>query len=86
MARSIASAKISIARQRLAGRLVKGGTAKPVRFIQPKPVQLAFHRYLRDASAATAPLSAVGWKRQQRDFARLDDDAWLLYALQPLTC
>ena len=81
MAKSIASAKISIVKQRLAGRLLEGGTDKPVRFIQPKPVQLAFGRYLLEASAAAAPLSAVGWKRQQRDFDSLDDDAWLLYAL-----
>lgn len=80
-AKSIASAKISIARQRLAGRLLEGGLDKPVRFISPKPVQLAFHRYLLQASAAAAPLSAVGWKRQQRDLGRLDDEAWLLYAL-----
>lgn len=81
MAKSIACAKISIFRQRLAGRLVEGGTDKQVRFIEPKPVQLAFRRYLLDATAAEFPLSAIGWKRQQRDFDGLDDDAWLLYAL-----
>lgn len=59
MPKSIASAKISSIRHRVAGRLVEGGTDKPVRFIQLKPVQNAF----------------------QRDFDRLDDDAWLPYAL-----
>lgn len=81
MARGIAAAKVSIARQRLAGRPADGGTDKAVRLMAPKPVQQAFARYLRAASAATAPLSALGWKRAQRDFDALDDGAWLLYVL-----
>ena len=81
MARGIAAAKVSITRQRLAGRPADGGTNKAVRLLAPKPVQQAFARYLRAASAATAPLSALGWKRGQRDFDALDDGAWLLYVL-----
>ena len=84
MARTIPAATISIVRERAAGRLLEDGSAKPVNVIQPKPVQLAFHRYLEAAGAALAPLSAVSWKRQQQEFTGLDDDAWLLYAIHAI--
>lgn len=84
VARTIPAAAISIVRERAAGRLLEDGTAKAVNIIQPKPVQRAFHRYLEAASAALAPLSAVVWKRQQQEFASLDDDAWLLYAIHAI--
>ena len=81
LAKGIASAKVSIFKQRLPGQLVEGGTDKPVRFIQAKPVQVAFHRYMLQASAAVEPLSAINWKRQQHEFDGLANDSWLLYAL-----
>lgn len=84
VARAIPSAKISIVKERTAGRLVEDGADKPVSVIRPKPVQLAFHRYLEAASLAIFPLSAVRWKRQQREFVGLDDDAWLLYAIHAI--
>lgn len=84
VARTIPAATISIVRERGAGRLLEDGSAKPVNVIQPKPVQLAFHRYLEAAGAAISPLSAVSWKRQQQEFAGLDDDAWLLYAIHAI--
>lgn len=84
VARTIPSATISIVRERAAGRLLEDGSARPVSVIQPKPVQLAFHRYLEAAGTAIAPLSAVNWKRQQPEFAGLDDAAWLLYALHAI--
>ena len=84
IAQAIPSAKISIARERAAGRLINDGSVKSVRVIQPKPVQLAFHRYLQAACDAVVPLSAVGWKRKQPEFSRLEDDAWLLYAVHSI--
>ncbi|MBH2020113.1 MAG: hypothetical protein I8H91_11330 [Burkholderiales bacterium] len=84
IAQSIASAKISIVRERAAGRLINDGAVNSVRVIQPKPVQLAFHRYLQAACDALLPLSAIGWKRKQPEFSRLDDDAWLLYAVHSI--
>ena len=84
IAQSIPSAKISIVRERAAGRLINDGAVNSVRVIQPKPVQLAFHRYLQAACDALVPLSAIGWKRKQPEFSRLDDDAWLLYAVHSI--
>lgn len=84
IAHSIPSAKISIVRERAAGRLINDGAVNSVRVIQPKPVQLAFHRYLQAACDALVPLSAIGWKRKQPEFSRLEDDAWLLYAVHSI--
>lgn len=84
IAQSIPSAKISIVRVRAAGRLINDGAVNSVRVIQPKPVQLAFHRYLQAACDALVPLSAIGWKRKQPEFSRLNDDAWLLYAVHSI--
>jgi hypothetical protein len=82
--RSIPSAKISITRQRTSGRIAVDGIGKLVTVIRPKPVQIAFHRYLESASAAIGPLSAVSWKRQHIEFAGLDDNTWLLYAIHAI--
>ena len=81
VARSIQSAKISItsAKQRVAGRLVGNGVSKVVSVISQKPAQIAFQRYVDAASASNNPLSALGWKRQQMEFAGLNDKFWLLY-------
>lgn len=84
IAQSIPSAKISIVRERAAGRLINDCAVNSVRVIQPKPVQLAFHRYLQAACDALVPLSAIGWKRKQPEFSRLNDDAWLLYAVHSI--
>nr|WP_294863799.1 hypothetical protein [uncultured Pseudogulbenkiania sp.] len=84
VAKAIPAAKITIVKERLAGHLIGDGTDKPVNVIQPKPVQLAFHRYLDAASSAMKPLSAVSWKRQQQEFTELDDEAWLLYTIHAI--
>lgn len=84
IAQSIPSAKISIVRERAAGRPINDGAVNSVRVIQPKPVQIAFHRYLQAACDVLAPLSAIGWKRKQPEFSRLDDDAWLLYVVHSI--
>ena len=81
---SAKTAKIFTVRERAAGCLINDGAVNSVRVIQPKPVQLAFHRYLQAACDALVPLSAIGWKRKQPEFSRLNDDAWLLYAVHSI--
>jgi hypothetical protein len=84
IAQTIPSAKISIVRERSAGRLINDGAEKTVLIIEPKPVQRAFHRYLKAACSAVSPLSAIHWKREQAEFSQLEDDAWLLYAVHSI--
>ncbi|SMF22117.1 hypothetical protein SAMN02745746_01948 [Pseudogulbenkiania subflava DSM 22618] len=84
VAKAIPAAKIIIIKERVAGHPIGDGSDKPVNVIQPKPVQLAFHRYLEAASSALKPLSAVSWKRQQQEFTELDDEAWLLYTIHAI--
>ena len=83
-AKAIPAAKINVVKPREAGRLLDPGTEKAVNHIQPKQVQVAFHRYLQSASLAGSPLSAIAWKRQQAEFSTLDDSAWLLYVIHAL--
>ena len=83
-AKAIPAAKINVVKPREAGRLLDPGTEKAVNHIQPKQVQVAFHRYLQSASIAGSPLSAIAWKRQQAEFSTLDDSAWLLYVIHAL--
>ena len=84
IAQSIPSAKISIVRERAAGSRINDGEVHGVRILQPKPVQLAFRRYLQAASISLSPLSAIDWKRKQSEFSTLGDDAWLLYAIHSI--
>lgn len=84
IAEGIPSAKVSITRGKSAGRLIDDGSTVQVRIVQPKPVQVAMHRYVKEAYASSTPLSAAQWKKQQSGFSDLDNDAWVLYAVHAI--
>jgi hypothetical protein len=68
------------------GNLVPGGAAKDqVVAIQPKPYQLALKRLLAEVPGNGEPLSALAWKRRQREFDALPDEIWLQCILYETT-
>lgn len=81
IAQAIPAAKVTIVKERPAGRMLDGAQDSRVVIIQPKPVQIAFHRYIDFSEHAVVPVSAIAWKRSQQEFESLDDEAWLLYVI-----
>lgn len=84
VAKAIPATRVTIVKERVAGHLIGNGSEDQVSVLQPKPVQLAFHRYLEAASTAISPVSALRWKRQQQAFDELEDEAWLLYTIHAI--
>ena len=78
LARALPPARVLIKREPKLGTLAEDGAApSSVVAISPKPYQMAFARFLVAVSGATVPLSAMAWKRAERDFDTLPGDIWL---------
>jgi hypothetical protein len=81
IARTIPATAVKITRERAAGQLIAGNDAKTVITLQPKPVQLAFQRYLHAARESLQPLSALHWLHQQTSTGLPAAEAWVMYVL-----
>lgn len=81
IARAIPATVIKITRERAAGQLIASSAAKTVITLQPKPIQLAFQRYLHSAFESLQPLSALHWLHQQTNTDLPTAEAWIMYVL-----
>jgi hypothetical protein len=81
IARTIPATAVKITRERAAGQLIAGSDAKTVITLQPKPIQLAFQRYLHAARESLQPLSALHWLHQQTSTELPGAEAWVMYVL-----
>lgn len=81
IARTIPATAVKITRERAAGQLIAGSDTKTVITLQPKPIQLAFQRYLHAARESLQPLSALHWLHQQTSTELPIAEAWVMYVL-----
>lgn len=81
IARTIPAKAVKITRERAAGQLIAGSDTKTVITLQPKPIQLAFQRYLHAARESLQPLSALHWLHQQTSTELPIAEAWIMYVL-----